>query len=278
MYSSRLLQWALILGGFCFAQAASAQTAAESTKPEQPAKSNEDDPDAKGKFNAGVGARFPSGPDENGKFGAFHWIAVDAKGRYNPSDFVSTYINVPFAVKRPDLPAPLEEPSVFGGFTGRGELGFGKTLGVGATLGLMREGAFLLSEKDYPYYHGRLTFGTAVGPYVRFDMFGVYLSVLPQIVWQAGTGAAAQIPISAKIKLGSLLEVAADAGVFTGQKLHLSAADGGRIYAGASATAKLGPILLHLGSGVASLITDPNGMYPSIKESIYFAFDVKYAK
>jgi hypothetical protein len=239
--------------------------------------SKPDDPDAKGKFDAGAQLRLPSGPDETGKFGSFHWIAVDAKGRYNPSDFFSAYLTIPLAVKHPDFPEPLPAPTLLGGFTARGDLGLGKTLGIGLTAGLMREGAFLLSEKDYPYFHGDFKPGGGIGPYLRFDMFGLFVSVLPQVIWQSGTGTALQVPLSAKVNLIDVLEVAADAGLYTGPKLALGAKDGGRIYAGASAMLRLGPIKLRLGSGVASLLTDPAGYYPSIKESIYFDFNVRYA-
>ena len=272
-----LLRAAMIVSGVFMLGTASAQTGAEpanKTEAKAAEAPPEDNPDAKGKFNAGLQGRFPSGPDENRKFGSFNWIAVDLKGRYNPSDFVATYLNVPFAVTRPDLP----DTNLLGGFTGRGELGFGKTLGVGLTLGAMRQGAFLLSEKDYPYYRGKLSLGTALGPYLRLDLYGVYLSVVPQVVLQYGSGVAAQIPISARVKLLDLLAVSADAGVFTGEKMRFGAAGGGRIYAGASVDLKLSPILLHLGAGVASLLTDPAGFYPSIKESIYFDLNVKYAK
>jgi hypothetical protein len=273
----RVATTALVFGSV---RAAFAQAPAEPAAPKPPLpapeekKPEEDNPEAKGKFNAGVGARFPSGPDDKGKFGSFNWIAVDLKGRYNPSDFVSTYLYMPLAVKRPDLP----DANMLGGFTGRGELGFGKTLGVGLTLGAMRQGAFLLSEKDYPYYRGKLSLGTALGPYLRLDLYGVYLSVVPQVVLQYGSGVAAQIPISARVNLLDLLSVSADAGVFTGPKMRFGPAGGGRIYAGASVDLKLKPIILHLGAGVASLITDPAGVYPSIKESIYFDLNVKYAK
>lgn len=233
-----------------------------------------EDEDAKGKFNAGARARFPSGPDETGAYKSFNWIAVDVVGRYNVSDFVRTSLNVPFAVKKPDI----EGLSTFGGFTGRGELGLGKIVGVGLTLGAMRDRAFLLSEKDYPLYTGPLTAGAALGPYLRLNVFdAVLVSLIPQVVLQYGSGVAVQIPVSAKVRIGDLLQVGADAGVFTGEKLKMSAEGGGRIYAGAAAQLKLGPILLLTGAGVASLITGPGGFYPSIKESIYFDFNVRYA-
>ncbi len=283
----RLFRVAAVLSTTWMLRSALAQTGASPGTPAAPAPAPSasasepppsDDPDAKGKFNAGAQARFPSGPNNEGKFGSFNWIAVDGKGRYNVTDFLNTQLNAPFAVKKPDMPAPLPEASVIGGFTGRAELGIGKTLGLGATLGFMRDGAFLLSEKDYPYFHGPFRFGTAVGPYLRLDMFGLQVTLLPSVVWQAGTGTAGQLPLTAVLKLGSLLELAADAGVFTGPQLKLGAADGGRIYAGGSVTLKIGPIVLHAGAGVASLLTDPMGVYPPIKGSIYYDVNVKYAK
>jgi len=215
-----------------------------------------------------------------GKFASFNWIAVDLKGRYNITDHIASYINLPLALKKPDMDFGSGKPEWFGGVSARGEAGFGKTLGIGLTLGVMRQGAMLLSEKDYPYFHGDLAFGTAVGPYVRFKMLGLNINTTPSYVYQDGTGSALQVPLSAMIKLGSLLEVATETGVFTGSNFNMSAADGGRIYLGASITAKIWHIVGHLGAGVASLLVSdaPTAEYHSIGDSVYVDVNVKYAK
>jgi hypothetical protein len=89
---------------------------------------------------------------------------------------------------------------------------------------------------------------------------------------------AIQIPMSLIIKLGSLLKVSADLGVFTGDDLSLRARNGGRIYGGGALDVKLGPIMAHVGAGVASLFTDAGGVYPSLGDSVYIDINAKYVK
>jgi hypothetical protein len=71
-------------------------------------------------------------------------------------------------------------------------------------------------------------------------------------------------------------QVSADAGVFTGPDYAFSASSGGRIYAGGSLQLEFGPIVGHLGGGVASLL--PGGEYPTIRDSVYLDVNIKYAK
>ncbi len=51
---------------------------------------------------------------------------------------------------------------------------------------------------------------------------------------------AVQVPVSLILKLGSLVKLSADAGVFTGDDISLRARNGGRIYLGAALDVKLG--------------------------------------
>jgi hypothetical protein len=98
-------------------------------------------------------------------------------------------------------------------------------------------------------------------------------------VFQGGetdSHAAVQLPMSLILKLGDLVQTAADIGVFTGDHYHFSGDSGGRIYAGGSLTVKLGPIQAHAGLGLASLLT--GGLYPTIGDSVYVDLNVKYVK
>jgi hypothetical protein len=78
------------------------------------------------------------------------------------------------------------------------------------------------------------------------------------------------------VALGDLIKVSADLGVFTGDDYSFSGDNGGRISTGGALDLKIGPILVHAGAGVASLLS--GGMYPSIGESVYVDVNVKYAK
>ncbi len=89
---------------------------------------------------------------------------------------------------------------------------------------------------------------------------------------------AIQVPMSLILKLGSLVKLSTDVGVFTGDDISLRAKNGGRIYLGAALDVKLGPIVAHAGAGFASLLTDEMGAYPTIKDSVYVDLNVKYAK
>src|SRR4051812_32383653 len=48
---------------------------------QQPPKETKKEP-GRGDFDAGGQVRLPSGPDEEGKYAAFNWIALDGKARY----------------------------------------------------------------------------------------------------------------------------------------------------------------------------------------------------
>ena len=235
----------------------------------------------KGSFDAGGQLRFPSGPDEMGQFGTFNWVALDLKGRYFITDGVTVTGTIPLA------PVKQGDAEVFGGFTVRPDVSLGGMLGVGLTLGMLRERAMLLSEKDAPIYLGDLKFGVGVGPYMKIKKFGLDLNVAPSVVYQAGSDdgmggntavTAIQVPAAAAVSVGKMLKASVEVGLYTGDDFKLGAADGGRIALGAAVDIKLGKIIAHLGAGVASLITDPAGAYPSISDSIYIDLNAKFAK
>jgi hypothetical protein len=233
-----------------------------------------------GKFNAGVSLRFPSGPDDMGEYATFNWVALDLRGRYNVTDIISVHGNIPLAIIKPDLPDPLPDPSIFGGITGRGEIKLGGTIGAGVTVGFLRYGAFLLSDKDYPLYAGDLNFGMSLGPWLKLKTGVVNLAFVPAFVYQAGdpesiTGI--QVPVSAMIRAGNALKLSADVGLYSGDDFSLGADEGGRVGIGTALDIKVSKIMLHLGVGLASLLTDDAGFYPSVGKSLYFDLNVKYA-
>lgn len=229
-----------------------------------------------GKFNAGARVRFPNGPDEMGEFKTFNWVAVDLQGRYNLTNLISTYLTVPLAVKHPD------GAKTFGGVTGRIELLLGASVGAGVTVGMLRERAFLLSDKDYPAYVGDLKFGTALGPIVRLKTSVVNLRLEPSFVYQATdpTTTGFQLPVVAMIRLGDMLKVSGDIGLYSGDDFKVAASDGGRLGVGAAVDIKVGSIGLHLGTGLASLLTsdEMGALYPSVGKSLYFDVSLKYMK
>jgi hypothetical protein len=235
----------------------------------------------RGDFDAGGQVRLPSGPDEMGKFAAFNWVALDLKGRYFLLDSVTVNANVPLALKKPDTLMTGEDPAMFGGFAAKLEAKLPKTeLGIAVTFAYMHEGAMLLSEKDFPLFTGDFQPGFVLGPIAKLRLGSLLdFSLMPSWVRQSGATEsleAVQIPMSAIIKLGSLLKASADLGIFTGDDYSLRARNGGRVTAGGSLTVKLGPILAHAGAGVASLFT--GGMYPTIRDSVYLDLNVKYVK
>jgi hypothetical protein len=245
----------------------------------------------RGDFDAGGVVRLPSGPDEEGAYATFNWIAVDLKGRYFLLDSVTLNGFVPIAVKKPDhLPGTATEPSLFGGFDLSLEaklprLPFqptGNKTEVGLTLGggFMREGAMLLSDKDFPLFVGDFQPEWSAG-LVTTVQLGTYVdfSLLPRFVYQRGTVeslTAVQVPTSLILRAGSFLELAADLGVYTGDDYSLRGRNGGRIALGASLSVKIGPLRFHAGAGAASLLTGP--AYPTVKDSFYIDLDVKYVK
>lgn len=250
----------------------------------------------RGDFDFGGQARFPNGPDEAGDFASFNWIAMDLKGRYYLLKTVTANLNVPIAIIKPDTvmtPAGgMLEPSTFGGFTANIDarlplkkgsfplMRFDTDVGLALTLGYMREGAMLLSEKDYPLFVGDLKPGVGLGLITKLKMSSVLdFSLLPTWVYQSGTDdslQAVQIPLALGIGLGSLLKVNLELGVYTGDDYSFSGDEGGRIATGASLDLKIGPMLFHLGAGVASLLT--GGVYPTISDSVYVDVNAKYVK
>jgi len=244
----------------------------------------------RGDFDAGGQVRLPNGPDEMNQFATFNWVALDVVGRYFLLDSVTVDGKVPLAIIKPDALMTGEEPSMFGGAS----IGLTAKLprmpfqpsasqtevGVVLTGAYMHEGAMLLSEKDYPRFVGDFQPGFSAGAIAKLKLSSLIdVATTPVFVYQsasAGALTAVQVPASANVRLGSLLQVSADAGVFTGDDFSFGGDDGGRISAGGSVTVKLGPILAHAGAGVASLLT--GDLYPSVADSVYFDLNVKYAK
>jgi hypothetical protein len=245
-----------------------------------------------GDFDAGGQVRLPNGPDSTGKFATYNWIAVDARAKYYLLPTVTANVYMPIAIIHPDTLMDGSQPKMFGGFSARLEAKLPKLpdmplvpktdteLGVVATVSYMHDGAMLLSEKDYPRFVGNYHPGISLGAIVKLKLSSLIdFSLTPAWVHQSSAMEpldAVQIPTSLIVKVGSLVQVSADAGVFTGPDYSFSADEGGRIYGGGSLTVKLGPIVTHLGGGVASLL--PGGIYPTIRDSVYLDVNVKYAK
>ncbi|HET6611922.1 MAG TPA: hypothetical protein VFG83_08045 [Kofleriaceae bacterium] len=243
----------------------------------------------RGDFDAGGRVRFPSGPDEMGEYATFNWVAVDLTGRYFVLDFLSIDGNIPLAIIKPDSFGGAE-PSVFGGMT----LGLSANLpkmpfapdayktdaGLILTGGYMREGAMLLSDKDFPVFIGDFKPGFEAGVTAKVQLSSLIdVATAPVFIYQTGTDEAAnaiQIPLSAIVKLGSVLKVSADAGFFSGDDFSFKGDGGGRIALGGALDVKIGPIVTHAGIGAASLLT--GGLYPSIGDSLYIDVNIKYAK
>ena len=245
-----------------------------------------------GDFDAGGQVRLPNGPDGAGKFATYNWVAVDARGKYYILPTVTATGTMPIAIIHPDTLMDGSQPKMFGGFSAVLEAKLPKMpnmplvpkndseLGVIATVSYMHDGAMLLSEKDYPRFTGNFHPGVKLGATVKLKLSSLLdFSLVPVWVHQSSEMEpldAVQIPTSLIVRLGSLVQVSADAGVFTGPGYNFSADQGGRIYGGGSITVKLGPIVTHLGGGVASLL--PGGEYPTIRDSVYLDVNVKYAK
>jgi hypothetical protein len=245
----------------------------------------------RGDFDAGGQLRLPAGPDDEGKYATFNWVAVDLKGKYYLLKWVTVDGTIPLAVKKPDM-AFGTEPSMIGGITTRLEaktppikLPFMKQkseVGVAVGLGYMREGAMLLNERDVPLYAGDFQPGTTLGVISRVKLGKIVdFNFNPQWVFQKGEAEnrqAVQIPLSLVVSAGDVLELGTELGVYTGDDYSFGAADGGRIATGVSLDIKIGKLVTHAGVGFASLLTDEMGMYPTIKESMYIDLNVKYAK
>ncbi len=261
------------------------------TPPEDPKKK---EPKA-GDFDAGGQVRLPNGPDEMGQFATFNWVAVDLEARYFllPSVFVSG--NIPVAVIKPDTLMTGEDPSMIGGMSVGIEAKLPKMdsmpfaskmkdseVGIVLDGAVMREGAMLLSEKDYPLFDGKFKPGFTTGLILEVKLSTLLdFSTRPVFVYQAGTEEAAtavQIPMSTILSIGSLIKVSADLGVFTGDDFTFRGSKGGRLALGGALDVKLGPIIVHAGAGAASLLTGEGGVYPTIGDSLYIDLNVKYAK
>jgi hypothetical protein len=240
----------------------------------------------KGGFDAGGQVRFPSGPDEAGAYGTWNWVALDVKGHYNLLDRVSLDAALPLAIIHPDTIGGAGgmagvEPKTIGGMSVKLEAKL-PAVGVSFTGAMMRNGAMLLSEKDFPLFAGDFHpgFATAIPLKIRLGSL-LDFKLVPAVVLQKSDTEyldAIQIPMSLVIKLGSLIKLSTDLGVFTGDDISLRARNGGRIYFGGALDVKIGPILAHGGLGFASLFTDPMGPYPTTKDSFYIDLNVKYAK
>ena len=248
-----------------------------------------------GDFKAGGQARFPNGPDEDNKFASFNWVAADLKGTFHLLKTVTVNANIPLAVKKPDtIDMGMTDPKLFGGFTlnldarlpiKKGALPMMKVdtdIGAILTFGYMRDGAMLLSEKDYPKFVGDLKPGFSAALVTKLKLGSVLdFSLLPAWVYQAGemdASQAIQVPLALGIGLGSLLKLNLELGVFTGDDYSLRAKNGGRIATGASLDIKISKILIHAGAGAASLITDAAGVYPTVGDSFYVDLNAKYVK
>lgn len=251
--------------------------AEEEKKPKEP---------KRGDFDAGGQLRFPSGPDEAGEYATFNWVAFDLKGKYYLLKSVTLNGHIPLAVKKPEMFGAVD-PRMIGGMMLRLDATLPRSsLGVTLTTAYMREGAMLLSEKDFPLFAGDFQPGISGGVLAKLRLGRLLdFALVPVFVFQKGTSenyTAIQIPTSLIVKLGSLVKVSADLGIFTGDDVSLRAKNGGRIYAGGAIDVKLGPIALHLGAGVASLFTDDSmgtkSLYPSLGESVYVDVNVKYVK
>jgi hypothetical protein len=265
-------------------------TDAPTAEPKQEEKQKEP---KRGDFDAGAQARFPSGPDETGTYESFNWVAADLKGRYFLLDQVFVDGTIPLAVKKPDtamIDGAMTDPRMLGGITARIEakaampklpgIKYDVEAGLQLTLGYMREGAMLLAPTDFPLFVGDFKPGVGTGLLMKVKLSSlVDFNLVPAWVYQSGTMdslTAVQIPMSLRIALGDLAKLSADLGIYTGDDYSFSGSNGGRISTGGALDLKVGPILLHAGAGVASLLT--GGMYPSIGESVYVDVNVKYAK
>jgi hypothetical protein len=244
-----------------------------------------------GDFDAGGQARFPGGPDEMGNYASFTWVAVDVKARYYLLKPVRLELNLPLAIIHPDTAGPMgPEPSTFGGGTltldARMQapkmpgIKYETTVGLDLTLGYMREGAMLLSEKDFPLFAGDMKLGFAGALVTKVKLSSLLdFALVPAWVYQSatmGSLTAVQIPMALQVALGDVAKLNAELGIFTGDDYSFSGDNGGRIATGASLDLKLGHIRLHAGAGVASLLT--GGLYPTISDSFYVDLNAKYAK
>jgi hypothetical protein len=245
----------------------------------------------RGDFDAGGQVRLPNGPDEAGEYATFNWIAFDMKARYFLLDQVTLNANIPLAVKKPDtIDMGMTDPRLIGGMSVRLDAAFsgdglpmmrkGTKIGLSLGAAYMREGAMLLSEKDFPLFRGDFKPGLTCALITKVKLGEVVdFSLTPALIYQSGTMeslTAVQIPMALILKLGDVAKVSAELAVNTGDNYSFSGDEGGRISTGAALDLKIGPMLLHAGAGVASLLT--GGAYPTISDSFYIDLNAKYAK
>jgi hypothetical protein len=259
------------------ANATTSTTTSNSEAPPPEQKDGEKKP-KRGDFDAGGQLRFPSGPGDDGTYGTFNFVGFDAKGRYFVLDQLTLDAAIPLAPKHAK-PGGLET-SMIGGFMVGPNLSIGKMLGLRLQLGMLKERAVLLSEKDAPIFVGDLKFATTVGPWIKFKRWGLDFNTAPSIVYQAGDESvtAVQLPLAASVSLGKLLKTSVETGIYTGDDFKLGPSGGGRIALGAAIDVKIGKIIAHAGAGVASLLTDEMGAYHSISDSVYVDLNAKYVK
>jgi hypothetical protein len=245
----------------------------------------------RGDFDAGGQVRLPNGPDEDGAYATFNWIAFDMKARYFLLDQITVNANSPLAVKKPDtIEMGAVDPRLIGGMNVRLDAvisgdGFpmmrkGTKIGLSLGAAYMREGAMLLSEKDFPLFVGDFKPGLTGALITKVKLGNVVdFSLTPALIYQSGTMEslnAVQVPMALILKLGDVAKVSAELAVNTGDNYSFSGDKGGRIATGAALDLKIGPMLLHAGAGVASLLT--GGAYPTISDSFYIDLNAKYAK
>lgn len=260
--------------------------------PEDPKQAKE--PKA-GDFNAGGQLRFPNGPDEMGAYATFNWVAFDARATYYLLPTVTIGGDMPLAVKKPEtIGGGAVDPRMIGGmkvtldaklpkmnvpFAPKGK---DTELGLLLSGAYMREGAMLLSEKDFPLFIGDFKPGMAGGLTIKTSLSTlVDFSLVPVFVYQTGTVEsinAVQIPMSTALKVGSLLKLSVDLGVYTGDDFKFGGSSGGRIALGAALDVKIGPILAHAGTGFASLLVGDETAYPTVGDSLYIDLNAKYVK
>ncbi|HLU67839.1 MAG TPA: hypothetical protein VKZ63_16255 [Kofleriaceae bacterium] len=245
----------------------------------------------RGDFDAGGQIRLPNGPDEDGQYATFNWIALDLVGRYYLLDFVTLNGYLPLAVWKPsDLEGGAVDPKLIGGMKMGIEFLLPKSpflpkkyeVDVGLELSgvYMRERAILLSPKDYPLFVGDFKPGFVGGLNINTKLSEFFdFRLDPAWLYQSGTDesvAGIQLPMALVLKVGSLVKLSADLGIYTGDDYSFRGSNGGRISTGGALTVKIGPILAHAGAGVASLLTGP--AYPTITDSVYVDLNVTYAK
>jgi hypothetical protein len=245
-----------------------------------------------GDFDAGGQARFPSGPDAAGNYASFNWVAVDAKGTYYLLPSITANALIPLAVKKPDtINGGMTDPSMIGGIHTKIDAWIPKLpklpfmkydVKMGVTLGVayMREGAMLLSDKDFPVFTGGFQPGMSTGLIMGIKLSSVVdFNFNPVLLLQKGemqNHSAIQVPVSTVIKLGSVVKLGVEAAVNTGDDISLQGKNGGRIMVGGSLDLKIGKIIIHTGAGLASLLTGP--AYPNVTDSVFVDINAKYAK